>query len=51
MQLNFCMKLINQSHESEFLANKPMLANLLPDDWLLLEHLKTNMEATTTFLF
>ena len=44
------MKLIKKPNDEEFPANEPMLANLLPDDGLLLEHLLANFEKTKEVL-
>ena len=44
------MKLIKKPNDEEFHANEPLLANLLPDDGLLLEHMIANLKNTKEFL-
>jgi uncharacterized damage-inducible protein DinB len=44
------MKLIKKPNDEEFHANEPVLANLLPDDGLLLEHMIANLKSTKEFL-
>jgi uncharacterized damage-inducible protein DinB len=44
------MRTINKPTDKEFQANEPMLANLIPNDGLLLTHLTTNIEATKAFI-
>lgn len=44
------MKLIKKPNREEFHANEPILADLLPDDGLLLEHMTANLKSTKEFL-
>ncbi len=44
------MKLIKKPNREEFHADEPILANLLPDDGLLLEHMIANLKRTKEFL-
>ena len=44
------MRLIKKPKDEEFSANEPILANLLPDDSLLLEHMIANLKSTKEFL-
>ena len=44
------MKLIEKPNEEEFHANESILANLLPTDGLLLEHMVANLKSTKEFL-
>lgn len=44
------MKIIKKPNNDEFATNEPMVANLLPDDGLLLEHMLANIEMTKEFL-
>ena len=44
------MKLIKKPNDEEFHANEPLLANLVPDDGLLLEHMIANLKSTKEFL-
>ena len=44
------MRLINKPHIEDFQPNEPLLANLLPDDGQLQEHMMTNLKTTETFL-
>jgi hypothetical protein len=44
------MTLIKKPNNEEFSSNKPMLANLGPDDGLLPEHTRSNFEKTKEFL-
>jgi uncharacterized damage-inducible protein DinB len=44
------MKIIKKPDEKEFPANEPMLAKLVPDDGLLLNHLMANLETTKEFI-
>lgn len=44
------MKKIEKPGDNEFQANEPMLANLIPNDGLLLSHLAANTQKTKSFV-
>lgn len=44
------MKIIEKPDSEEYLFNEPMLAKLIPDDGLLLQHMGNNFKSTKAFL-
>jgi hypothetical protein len=43
------MKIIKKPGDNEFQVNEPMYAKLIPDDGLLLKHLRMNLDSTKAF--
>ena len=43
------MNIIKKPNEDAFLLNEPKLADLIPDDGLLVEHMKANLKRTKEF--
>jgi uncharacterized damage-inducible protein DinB len=44
------MKIINKPGDNEFQVNEPMYSKLIPDDGLLLKHLRMNLDSTKEFI-
>jgi hypothetical protein len=44
------MRILKKPGNKEFQVNEPMFAKLIPDDGLLLKHLRMNPETTRTFI-
>jgi len=44
------MKIIKKPGDNEFQVNEPMYAKLIPDDGLLLKHLRMNLDSTKAFI-
>ena len=44
------MKIIEKPNETEFQPNEPNFTTLIPDDGLLLNHLKINLQKTSEFI-